>query len=125
MGDRAGQEREGWEQMYGGRNALRMGESGKKDYYEKIGSEQEALSMWGSILNVGEKKVFVPQCWAGSLPELELLRPEQGAQVDASADPRMSPLGLDWEPIRAGAYKGRSGKEKVDEGGNREELSRS
>lgn len=62
--------------MYGVGNASRMGECEKKDYYEKIRSEQEALSMWGSILNVGERKVFVPQCWEGSLPELELLSRE-------------------------------------------------
>lgn len=35
-GDGVGQEGEWWEQTYGGGNPLRMGRSGRKDYYEKI-----------------------------------------------------------------------------------------
>ena len=79
-------------------------ESGRK------GKEKMALSSWDWIL--GERKVFVQQCWAGSLAEPEA----------RSREPRWT---LYWprnEPIRAGLRQEWEGK---DEGGNREESSRS
>lgn len=64
VGDGVGQERERWERRYGAGKAWRMGEARWKDYYVKMGSEQDALSMWGQILSAGvsERKVFVLQC---------------------------------------------------------------
>lgn len=68
---RFGQEEEWWEQTFGGRNAWRMGGGGRNDYCEKLGSEQEALSVGSnSECSDKERKDFVLQHWEGFLAEV-------------------------------------------------------
>lgn len=109
VGDRVGLEGKWWEQMYGGGKASRMGGSGRKGKWEERKGKDGSVILG---LDSGERKVFVQQCWAGSLAEPEA----------RSREPRWT---LYWprnEPIRAGLRQEWEGK---DEGGNREESSRS
>lgn len=91
------QEEEWWEQKFGGRNAWRMGGDRRKDYYEKLESEQEALLVWGWILSTVAKRQRAFCCNAERVTWLRLEAGSPGLCICWSRNEALrAGLGQEW-----------------------------